>query len=217
VVSGSRSTVGVGDVVDWDRRAREVRSALEWAQVRALAGDGLCEREIARRLGINRRTVRRLAGADEPPRYERAGKGSMLDPLEAVIRALLEEWPAVRAPRVTEILRDGYGYTGSVDLVRKRLAALRPREVRAAQRTGYRPGQVMQVDWAEMPTRPRIAGRERRVYALICSLPFSGASTAHFTFEMTIESFLEGHVRAFDWLGGVVGECVYDNLRSAVA
>ena len=75
----------------------------------------------------------------------------------------------------------------------------------------------MQVDWAEMPTRPRIAGRERRVYALICALPYSGASTAHFSFDMTIESFLQGHVRAFAWLGGVPRECVYDNLRSAVA
>jgi transposase len=118
---------------------------------------------------------------------------------------------------VTEILRESYGYEGSVDLVRKRLARLRPVSERAAQRTGYRPGQVLQVDWAEMPTRPQIAGRERRVYALICSLPFSGAATAHFTFDMTIESFLEGHVRAFEWLGGVPRECVYDNLRSAVA
>ena len=99
--------------------------------------------------------------------------------------------------------------------MRKRMAALRPSGVRAAQRTGYRPGQVMQVDSAEMPTRPRIAGRERRVYALVCSLPYSGASTAHFTFDMTVESFLEGHVGAFAWLGGVPRECVYDNLRSA--
>ncbi len=97
------------------------------------------------------------------------------------------------------------------------MAALRPREARPAQRTGYRPGQVMQVDWAEMPTRPQIAGRERRVYALVCALPFSGASTAHFSFDMTTEAFLEGHVRAFAWLGGVPRECVYDNLRSAVA
>jgi transposase len=141
----------------------------------------------------------------------------MLDPLEAVIGGLLTEWPAIRAPRVTEILRDDYGYVGSVDLVRKRMAVLRPREVRAAQRTGYRPGQVMQVDWAEMPTRPRIGGRERRVYALVCALPYSGASTAHFSFDMTIESFLAGHVEAFAWLGGVPRECVYDNLRSAVA
>jgi hypothetical protein len=62
-----------------------VRSALEWARVRALAVDGVSQREIAARLGINRRTVRRLAGADQPPRYVRAPKGSMLDPLEPVI------------------------------------------------------------------------------------------------------------------------------------
>jgi transcriptional regulator with XRE-family HTH domain len=118
-----------------------VRSALEWAQVRALAADGVSQREIAARLGINRRTVRRLAEADRPPRYERTPAGSMLDPLEPVLRRLLKEWPEIKAPRVTELLRDDYGYAGSVDLVRKRLAALRPREVRPAQRTGYRPGQ----------------------------------------------------------------------------
>ena len=114
-------------------------------------------------------------------------------------------------------VRDEHGYEGSVDLVRRRLASLRPREQRAAQRTGYRPGQVVQFDWAEMPTRPRIAGVERRVYALIASLPFSSAQTAHFSFDMTLESFLEGHVRVFDWLGGVPREGVYDNLRSVVA
>ena len=51
----------------------------------------------------------------------------MLDPFEPVIRRLLAEWPEIKAPRVTEILREDYGYAGSVDLVRRRLAALRPR------------------------------------------------------------------------------------------
>lgn len=194
-----------------------MRSALEWAEAKAMAADGVSKSEIARRLGINRRTAAKLVEASEPPSYSRAPAGSMLDPLEPVLRKLIKDWEDIKAPRVTEILRDDYGYAGSVDLVRKRLAQLRPRSERAAQRTGYLPGQVLQVDWAEMPTRPKIAGRERRVYALICSLPFSGAATAHFSFDMTIESFLEGHVRAFDWLGGVPRECVYDNLRSAVA
>jgi hypothetical protein len=76
---------------------------------------------------------------------------------------------------------------------------------------------VLQLDWAEMPTRPRIGGRERRVYALIGTLPYSGAQSAHFSFDMTAESFLEGHTRLFDWLGGVPKECVYDNLRTVVA
>lgn len=196
--------------------AEEVRSAMDWAQVKTLAADGHSQREIARRLGINRRTVKRLVEAEEPPRYRREAGGSMLDPLEPVIRRSLAEYPQIRAPRMTEILR-GHGYEGSVDLVKRRLRELRPREERPAQRTGYRPAQVMQFDWAEMPTRPRIAGRERRVYALLATLPYSAAQTAHFSFEMTVESFLEGHVHAFEWLGGVPRECVYDNLRSAVA
>jgi transposase len=194
-----------------------VRSALEWAQVRALAADGVSEREIAERLGINRRTVARLARSEKPPRYRRVARVSKLDPFEPVLRRLLEEWPQIRAPRAAELLREECGYTGSVDLVKRRLRALRPASVRPAQRTGYRPGQVLQLDWAEMPTRPRLAGRERRVYALLASLPYSGAQTAFFSLDMTIESFLEGHARAFEWLGGVPRECVYDNLRSVVA
>jgi transposase len=194
-----------------------VRSALEWAQVRALAADGVSQREIACQLGMNRRTVARLLGSDEPPRYRRARVGSQLDPFEPVLRRLLEEWPQIKAPRLTEILRFDYGYTGSLRLVQVRLQQLRPSRVRAAQRTGYRPGQVLQLDWGEMATRPRVAGRERRVYALVASLPYSGAQTVFFSLDMTIESFLEGHVRAFEWLGGVPRECVYDNLRAVVA
>jgi transposase len=195
----------------------EVRSVVEWAQVRALAADGVSQREIARRLGINRRTVARLARSGEPPRYRRTPAGSQLDSLEPVLRRLLEEWPRIKAPRLTEILRDGYGYAGSVRLVQARLQRLRRRAARPAQRTGYRPGQVLQLDWGEMPTRPTVAGRERRVYALVASLPYSGAQTAFFSLDLTLESFLEGHVRAFEWLGGVPRECVYDNLRSVVA
>jgi transposase len=214
VVSVSAFTV---DGVVEPSGGEEVRSAMEWAQVRALAADGVSHREIAARLGINRRTVRRLVEAAEPPRYRRQSTGSMLDALEPVLRRLLEEWPEIKAPRVTEILRADYGYEGSIDLVKKRLARMRPSKVRPAQKTSYRPGQVLQLDWAEMPTRPTIAGRERRVYALIASLPFSSAQTAHFSFDLTAESFLEGHVRALEWLGGVPRECVYDNLRSVVA
>jgi transposase len=194
-----------------------VRSALEWAQVRALAADGVSEREIARRLGINRRTAARLARSEEPPRYRRAETASKVDPFEPVLRRLLVEWPQIKAPRATELLREEYGYDGSVDLVKRRLRALRPRALRPAQRTGYRPGQVLQLDWAEMPSRPTVAGRERRVYALVASLPYSGAQTVFFSLEMTLEAFLEGHVRALEWLGGVPRECVYDNLRAVVA
>jgi len=181
-----------------------------------LAADGLSQREIAGRLGINRRTVRRMLTANEPPRYQRARVGSRIDAFDPVIGQVLGDWPQIKAPRMTEILRE-HGYEGSVDVVKRRLRELRPPAGRPAQRTGYRPGQVLQLDWLELPNRPRIAGRERRVYALLGTLPYSGAQSAHFSFDMTAESFLEGHVRLFDWLGGVVRECVYDNLRAVVA
>jgi transposase len=102
-----------------------VRSAVDWAEVRAMHADGIKKREIARRLGISCNTVDRLIGAEQPARYSRAPAGSMLDPLEPVLRRLLEDWPEIRAPRVTEILREDYGYSGSVDLVRRRLAISR--------------------------------------------------------------------------------------------
>jgi hypothetical protein len=39
------------------------------------------------------------------------------------VRAGASEWPAIRAPPVTEVLRKEQGYMGSVDLVRRRIAA----------------------------------------------------------------------------------------------
>jgi transposase len=193
-----------------------VRQAMEWAKVRELAAEGVSQRQIARRLSMNRRTVARLARSSEPPRYRRAPSGSAVAVHEPLMREVLAEWPAIKAPRMTEILRV-HGYDGSVDQVKRRLRELRPPPARPAQRTGYAPGQVAQIDWAEMESRPRLLGRERRIYALILTLPYSGAQTAHFSLDMTVESFLEGHVAAFEFLGGVPGECVYDNLRSAVA
>jgi hypothetical protein len=70
----------------WRCGGVEVRSALEWTQMRALAADGISQREIACRLGINRRTAARLLARDEPPRYRRAPVGSQLDPLEPALR-----------------------------------------------------------------------------------------------------------------------------------
>lgn len=64
----------------------------------------------------------------------------MLDPLDPVLRKLVADFEAIKAPRVTELLREDYGYTGSVDLVRRRLAELRSRTERPAQKTVTGPG-----------------------------------------------------------------------------
>jgi transcriptional regulator with XRE-family HTH domain len=129
-----------------------VRSALEWAQARARAADGVSGREIARQLGVNRRTVTQMLESYRPPRYGRAPAGSMLDPLEPELRRLLADWPEIKAPRGTEILRPDYGSAGSVDLVRRRLRELRPvREAGAAHPLPRGPGAPAGL--LELPTR----------------------------------------------------------------
>src|SRR3954465_4583459 len=84
------------------RGGGRVRSVSEWAQVRTLVADGMSQREIAARLGMNRRTVPRLAEADVAPRYRREPSGSMLDPLMSVIREVLKDVEDIKAPRLTE-------------------------------------------------------------------------------------------------------------------
>ena len=179
-----------------------------------MAADGVSTSEIARRLGINWRTAARLVAAVGAAELF-AGAGG--------VDARSVGAGAARADRG---LRGHQGAAGDGDPAR-RATATPGRSIWSASgsrscgrgRSGRRSGRAIgrgrccRSIGREMPTRPRIAGRERRVYALVFSLPFSGAATAHFSFDMTIESFLEGHVRAFDWLGGVPRECVYDNLQ----
>ncbi len=53
-----------------DEEAEEVRSAMEWAQVRTMAADGVSQREIAARLGITapRLTAPFQAAFEKPKR-----------------------------------------------------------------------------------------------------------------------------------------------------
>jgi transposase len=157
-----------------------------------------------------------MVAADAPPQPARR-RGSQLDPLMAAIAEALREQPRVSAPRLTEMLRSGHGYGGSVDLVRRRVAQLRAAKPELAPPAGARAGALLEWDWLEMETRVWLGGVRRSVWALVASLPYAGAQTAYFSFDATLESFLEGHVRVLTWLGGVPRECNYDRLRPAVA
>jgi transposase len=69
-------------------------SVEDWAEIRRLhRAEGMAIRAIARRLGISKNTVKRALGSHEPPRYERAARGSIVDAVEPQIRALLAEFP----------------------------------------------------------------------------------------------------------------------------
>src|SRR5258708_11488700 len=62
-----------------------------------------------------------------------------------------------------------------------------------------------------------IAGVEQKAHYLVMDLPHSDdCFVAAFPAETT-EAFLEGHVRAFAYFGGVPTRILYDNTKIAVA
>ena len=89
----------------------------EWAEIRAMqAVEGLSIKEIARRTGHSRNTIRAALRSAEPPRYgPRASRPSKLDPFKAqdprAARRLTAQVPSqVIRERITEL-----GYRGRQD------------------------------------------------------------------------------------------------------
>jgi transposase len=115
----------------------------DWAEIRRLhRAEGVPIKEIARRMGIARNTVRAALNSDGPPTYRRQPKTSVADAFEPQIRALLAEWPTMPAPVVAQ--RIGWPY--SMNPLRVRLARLRPEYagIDPVDRVVYEPGQVAQ-------------------------------------------------------------------------
>ena len=169
---------------------------------------------IATALGVHHETVRRAIELDtRPPR--RAARTSTLDPFLPFLRDTLGQYPRLRATRLHEMLRQR-GYPGSARQVRRFVRSLRPAVApRAYRRVVTLVGEQAQVDWGAFGTITLGHG-VRTVSGFVMVLGYSRALFALFTLDQTLESFLRGHVAAFDAFGGVARTLVYDNLRSAV-
>jgi transposase len=62
----------------------------DWVEIRRLhRSEGMPIKAIARVMGVSQNTVRAALRAEAPPRYERAGSGSIVDDVEPRIRELL--------------------------------------------------------------------------------------------------------------------------------
>ena len=86
--------------------------------------------------------------------------------------------------------------------------------MRCSSRRSTRPARTAEVDWGEAEVD--LAGARTRVHLFHMRSCFSGAAFTMASPVETQQAFLEGHVLAFDWFGGVFAEVRYDNLGSAV-
>lgn len=84
----------------------------QWAELRRLhAVEGLSIREIGRRTGLHRATIRRALSSEQPPRYTRTPAGSKLDPFKDEIHRLLHDNPQMPNMRICELIAP-LGYRG---------------------------------------------------------------------------------------------------------
>ena len=159
----------------------------QWAEVRRLRFvRGLSIREINRRTGLHRETIRRALESDGPPRYRRPAKGSKLDPFKDEIHRLLREEPKLTGVRIRELIAP-LGFEGSKTIVDDYLRELRPLVCpppRTFQRTVYRPGEICQFDlWEPRAEIPVGHGQTRKGYVVVACLGYSraGAGALHVT------------------------------------
>jgi transposase len=170
---------------------------------------------IAAALGVHHDTVRAALAHDTNTMRRGTCRASALDVYLPFIRDTLAQYPRLRATRLFEMVRPR-GYTGSVVQLRRIVRTIRP----AAPPTVYRRlttlmGEEAQIDWGAFGS-VRIGRGVRPLSGFVMVLSYSRALFALFTLDQTLESFLRGHVDAFDAFQGVARTLVYDNLRSAV-
>lgn len=177
--------------------------------------EGVAVRAIARRLHMARKTVRRILGRHHaPPKPAAEPRGSVLDPYESAIRAVLDDAPEMLAPAVLERLRP-LGYTGGVTILRDRLRRLRSRGQHAAFLTlDFSPGEAMQVDWADFGFA--LPGVPRRVSAFVAVLCYSRRLYIEFTLSQTMGTFLRCMERCLRFNTGTTLVDIFDNMKTVV-
>lgn len=145
----------------------------QWAEIRRLhRAEGVPIKEISRRLGIARNTVRSALAATQPPKYQRATRGSIADAFEPEIRKLLREYPRMPATVIAERI----GWTNSISTLKNRLALIRPEytSVDPADRLVHEPGQAAQMDlWFPEPRIPVGFGQSMMLPVLVMTLSYS--------------------------------------------
>jgi transposase len=189
---------------------------------RAVLVDGLSQRAVAREFGISRKSVRKMVAFSVPPGYRREQPVARpkLDAFVGVIDAMLEEdktRPAKQrhtAKRVWERLKEEHQFTGGYTIVKDYLRGeqIRGREMFVPL---THPAGEAQADFGE--ALAVIGGVECKAHYLAMDLPHSDDCFVVAFPAETTEAFLEGHVRAFAYFGGVPTRILYDNTKIAVA
>jgi transposase len=181
----------------------------------AMYRSGLSVRQISRKLGIHRNTVKKQIETKEFPHYHKHKQGvSILEPYKQIINDYLDQddyqgtWVFDRIKRI--------GYPGSYDTVKHYVAGIKEQKTRLAYiRFETEPGLQAQFDWGDFQVQEP-NGKTTTVYAFMIVLGYSRAMYVEFVERCTLDVFMDCHIRAFRYLQGVPAEIFYDNMKNVV-
>ena len=189
----------------------------DWAEIRRLhKAEGLSIKEIVRRTGLARNTVRTALRSEGPPVFNRKPRPSAVDAVDAEIRELLAEFPRMPATVIAERI----GWDRSLTILKDRVRELRPLFSPAdpCQRTDYRPGELAQWDLWFPPVKIPLGQAQEAVLPVIVGVSgYSRWIVARMIPSREAHDILLGHLACLLELGGVPRSGVYDNEAALVS
>ena len=185
-------------------------------------------REISRRTGLSRNTVRKYLRSDSvEPKFRTPDRPSRLDPFaDKLAQMLRQEASKSRKQKrtVKQLHADlaELGYDGSYNRVAAFAREWKAARHREQQTTGrgafvplvFMPGEAFQFDWSE--DWAIIAGERTKLQVAHFKLSYSRAFFLRAYVQQTHEMLFDAHNHAFRVLGGVPQRGIYDNMRTAV-
>jgi transposase len=186
-----------------------------YCQIRHLAVEQkLTDRQIARQLKLNRKTVRKWVKRESFQKAPPPKRASKLDPFKGEIIRLLERHD-YSAQQILQQLKER-GYEGQYTIVKSFVRQVRPQPKPAFLTLHFAPGECAQVDWGCAGSVP-VGSTQRRLSFFVMVLAFSRKMYLEFTLAETLEHFLACHQHAFEYYGGVVQQVWVDNCKVAVS
>jgi transposase len=185
----------------------------QWAELRREHFvRGVSIKELVRRTGLSRNTVRAALRSSAPPVYRRERAGSKLDPFKDEIHRLLGSDAGLTGQRIRELIVP-LGFDGGKTIVDDYLREVRSFFVtpRTYQRTIYRPGEICQFDlWEPRAEVPVGHGQTRRAWVVVACLGYSRAGAGAVVFSKQTPDLLAGIARCLWLLGALPQTLVWD-------
>jgi len=192
----------------------------EIVMIHDLKRQGLSVSAIARKVGVDRKTVRKqLAGGIKPPSYRpRPDVPRLIESFEPYLRERITLFPELSGKRLLREIH-AMGYKGQYTMVTDFLREVRPKQLQPFERRFETPaGRQAQVDFAQFRTvfTDDPSGTSRIVWLFSMVLGHSRWMWARFCSTQDLRTVMRCHIDAFAAMGGAPSEILYDRMKTAV-